>query len=149
MLWILIFMYFCTFDRLKFTKLTKFRTQKLVNTEVLELRNWFHVKSEWQKNPEISTLCITTRAFYSILLPASRRLLASGRLEKAALLYSLHTKVYHFMILLLFRFSAKFCKVWHNLHLFSRSLQHCVEISGFVCHSDFTWNQFPGFLKGF
>ena len=57
MLWILIFMYFCTFDRLKFTKLTKFRTQKLVNTEVLELQNWFHVKSEWQKNLESTLWC--------------------------------------------------------------------------------------------
>ena len=28
-----------------------------------EHQNWVHVKSEWQKNPEISTLCATVRYF--------------------------------------------------------------------------------------
>ena len=61
MLWILIFMNFCNFWRLKFTKLSEFRASKMAKTTVLELlgsQNWFHVKSEWQKNPEIFNLWV-------------------------------------------------------------------------------------------
>ena len=47
-------MNFWTFWRLKSTNWTNFRAI----LELLESRfskNWFHVKSKWQKNPEIST----------------------------------------------------------------------------------------------
>ena len=43
----------------------------MTKSAVLELpgpSNWFHVKSEWKKNPEISTLCVTLqsdRRFFS------------------------------------------------------------------------------------
>ena len=49
-----LFMNFCTFWKLKFPNLLKVR-----NTPVLELQefqNWFHVKSKWQKNPEMSKI---------------------------------------------------------------------------------------------
>ena len=47
---------------LKISKNSKFRAAQTVIMTVLELlndQNWFHIKSEWQKNPEISTLCIS------------------------------------------------------------------------------------------
>ena len=33
------------------------------------LQNWFHVKSEWQKNPKNSTLCILLKGDLGILRP--------------------------------------------------------------------------------
>ena len=58
-------MNFCTFQRLKLTKLTKFRNGKKGSFRTSKIsQNWFHVKSEWQENPEISTLCSTNFRFY-------------------------------------------------------------------------------------
>ena len=59
---------FYTLKSLKFNKLTK------VNAHILQ--NWFHVKSTWQKNPEIPTLCIgnfhiVLRLTYSFTRPFS------------------------------------------------------------------------------
>ena len=48
-----------------------FFLQFYLKSAVLELpgpSNWFHVKSEWKKNPEISTLCVilqSDRRFFS------------------------------------------------------------------------------------
>ena len=56
----LLFILFCTFWRQKITKLTKFRTRKKAKMAVLELLDspkLNSLKSEWQKNTEISTLC--------------------------------------------------------------------------------------------
>ena len=47
-------MNFCTIWRLKLTKWTKFKAPQLAKTSVLDSPK---LKSEWQKNPEISTLC--------------------------------------------------------------------------------------------
>ena len=44
----------------KFPQYSKFRAAKIVKMSVLEIPNdkiWFHVKTEWQENPEISSLC--------------------------------------------------------------------------------------------
>ena len=46
----------------KVPKSSKFRAAQVVKMAFLELQNdqiWFYVKSERQKNPEISTTCIT------------------------------------------------------------------------------------------
>ena len=43
------------FERLKLTKLTQFRAPKMAKTAVLEGLD--SPKSEWQKNPEISSMC--------------------------------------------------------------------------------------------
>ena len=51
---------FLHFQSLKLTKFPKFRPHKRAKTAVFKLldwSNWFHVKSEWQKKPAISTLC--------------------------------------------------------------------------------------------
>ena len=59
-IWSLTFMNFRTFCRLKFTKSINFRTHKAAKRRFWNfsiLQNWFHVKSMWQENPEISTLC--------------------------------------------------------------------------------------------
>ena len=59
-------MIFCTFWRLKFTKFSKFRASKMAYTAVfalLECLNWFHVRSEWQKNPEFSKPCLSFSTF--------------------------------------------------------------------------------------
>ena len=45
--------------RLKLTKYSKFRAHKIGKRRIQNfwiLQDWFHVNSEWQKNPEISTL---------------------------------------------------------------------------------------------
>ena len=58
-LWSLFFVFlqFCTFWRLKLAKSTKFKCPKMAKTSDLvpTVQNWFHVKSAWQKNHEIST----------------------------------------------------------------------------------------------
>ena len=52
----MILMIFCTFWRLKFTKVTKFRAPQMAkNGSFITFR--FHSKSEWQKIAEFSTLC--------------------------------------------------------------------------------------------
>ena len=60
---------FCTFWRLEFSKLAKFRALKIAKngsfTTSKILHNWFHVKYEWQKNPVISTPWKGTRNFHA------------------------------------------------------------------------------------
>ena len=54
-------MNFGTYWVLKPNKLTKFRAPKIAKSQFQNFQipqNWFHIKSEWQKNPEISTLWI-------------------------------------------------------------------------------------------
>ena len=58
-------MKFCTFWRWKFTKLSKFSAPKIAKNSsfitCILSKNLFHLESEWQKNPEISTLhCVLT-----------------------------------------------------------------------------------------
>ena len=45
-----LFMSFCTFLEQLNGKNSRFRNFQI-------LQNWFHVKYDWQKNPELSTLC--------------------------------------------------------------------------------------------
>ena len=57
---IVIIMIFCTFWRLKFAKST-IKASEMAKTklsELLNFPNWFHVKSECQRNPAISTICV-------------------------------------------------------------------------------------------
>ena len=54
---------FLTFSSVKFFQKSMFKDFKIVTTGVLDHlnsvgKNWFHVKSEWKENPEISTMCI-------------------------------------------------------------------------------------------
>ena len=60
----LLFMNFCTFWRLNFNKLTKFRAPKVAKKQfsedvhLLDSSNWFHVKTEWYENSETSTMWV-------------------------------------------------------------------------------------------
>ena len=52
-----VFVIFRDLNFVNMVNISLLKVQKFTRIKIQSLQNWFHVKSVWQKNPEISTLC--------------------------------------------------------------------------------------------
>ena len=52
-----VFVIFRDLNFVNMVNISLLKVQKFTRIKIQSLQNWFHVKSVWQKNPEISMLC--------------------------------------------------------------------------------------------